>query len=330
MTALHQRNSEDAEGFRPLPRPETAGGKPRLTGVEVEFAGLNEDRVAALLARELGGEAAPSGAYEWTVRDTGIGDITVELDISLRKSSDRKLVQGGLDLARGLIPVEIVSAPLEPAQVARLDTAMPTLREAGAKGSGQGLFYGFGVHLNPEIVSPDDPHTALTIRAYALLEEWLRIDAMIDGTRRLLPFVDRWPFELIDDLTETPEADLHAIMGLYARHTHSRNHGLDLLPLFRHLDDRRFAALFGEGSGGVISARPTFHFRLPDSRIDEAGWSLDDAWSQWCLVEEVAGDRDLLECLSEAWREHRATWFHTRNDWGHRVGAILNAQGRNA
>lgn len=330
MTVLHNRKPDHPDRFRPLPRPETADGKPRLTGVEVEFAGLNEDRVAKILARELGGEAAPSGAYEWTVSDTGIGDITVELDISLRKSSDLKLVQEGLDLARGLIPIEIVSAPLEREQIVRLDAAMTTLRDAGAKGSGQGLFYGFGVHLNPEIVSPDDPHTTRTIRAYALLEEWLRIDAEIDGTRRLLPFVDRWPFGLIDELTETPGADLDAIMGLYARHTHSRNHGLDLLPLFRHLDAARFTALFGDGTGGVVSARPTFHFRLPDSRIDEPGWSLNEAWSQWCFVEEVASDDELLEQLSRAWREHRATWFDTRTDWGHRVGAILGGRGPGA
>lgn len=316
--------------FLPLPVALNAEGRPRRTGVEVEFAGLDESEVARVLSEVLGGEIEQSGPYRYSLCGSEIGDLTVELDTALRKNSDRRLVQEGLDLARGIIPVEVITAPIPASTLPRLDTAMSALRDAGAKGSGQGVFYGFGVHLNPEIAGLDHPLTPATIRAYGLIEEHLRAEDRIDGTRRLLPFVDRWPAALIDALAGAATASLRDLMVLYARHTTSRNHGLDLLPLFRHLDDRRFQRLFGGGDGGTTNARPTFHFRLPDSRIDEADWSLSQAWRDWLLVETVASDEALLDRLASARLRYRDRLLSGRGDWRNETTAILAEAGHRA
>lgn len=313
----------DPPAFRHLPVALNAKGEPRRVGVEIEFAGLDEREVARVLAEELGGAVEQTGSFDFSLCGSEIGDLSVELDASLRKKSDMRLVHDGLELARGLIPVEVITGPLTVETLPRLNEALGALRRAGAKGSGQGVFYGFGVHLNPEIAGADHPLTPATIRAYGLLEEHLRAEDRIDGTRRLLPFVDRWPTALITALADAESASLRDLMVLYARHTTNRNHGLDLLPLFRHLDDRRFARLFGEGDGGITNARPTFHFRLPDSRIDEADWSLAQAWDDWRLVETVAGDEAAMKTLSEARLRYADRLLSGRGDWRRESGAIL-------
>lgn len=324
---MHHAAHAIGQPFPPLPVPETAKGKPRRVGVEVEFAGLDESEVARVLSEVLGGEIERSGPYHYSLCGTEIGDMTVELDTALRKKSDRRLVQEGLDLARGIIPVEVITAPITATALPRLDAAISALRDAGAKGSGQGAFYGFGVHLNPEIAGETHPLTPATIRSYGLIEEHLRAEDRIDGTRRLLPFVDRWPAALIDGLASAGNATLRDLMVLYARHTTSRNHGLDLLPLFRHIDERNFHRLFGTGDGGTTNARPTFHFRLPDSRIDEQDWSLLFAWRDWHLIETVAADDALLHRLAQARLQYSDRLLSGRGDWRREVSEILAEAG---
>ena len=43
-----------------------------------------------------------------------------------------------------------------------------------------------------------------------------------------------------------------------------------------------------------IGHRPTFHYRLPNSRIDEAGWSVSREWNIWMRIENLANDDDAL------------------------------------
>jgi len=239
------------------------------------------------------------GARFLRLTGTAIGDITIELDTALTELGHGAAVDALLDAARQVVPVEIVTEPLTPQQVAQLDEICPILRRAGARGSRDGVLYGFGVHLNVEIPGRDTPHLARIIRAYGLLEPVLRDRMALDGTRRLLPFVRPWPVALVRDLIAAgDEAGLGTIAALYANHTQSRNHGLDLLPLLKWADGDRYSDLFGNAKSG---ARPAFHFRLPESRIDEAHWSLTQPWAQWLVVEQVADHLPTLNALSGAW-----------------------------
>lgn len=313
--------------FPALPVVRTADGNERLCGIEIEFAGPTEMQTGQAIASAFGGTVKDGGDHSVTICGTKFGDIEVELDITLRKRDDLPFLKEGLDAFRGLIPVEVVTPPLTREQAEEFNTICKSLRQIGAMGSRSGVFLGFGVHLNPEVVAPDDRFTLDTITAYALLEPWLRKKEQVDTTRRLMPFVEAWPKALISELANTRFDNLADLMRMAAKHIESRNQSLDLLPLFKHAEPRLFDELFNIQD--KTAARPTFHFRLPDSRIDEPDWSLLQAWQLWRQVELVAADSALLAALCAAWKLHDAAWFERKSVWIETIGALLqqhNAQ----
>jgi hypothetical protein len=316
----------DTYSFAPLPVEKNARGEVRRIGVEVEFSGLCERRVATILQDTFGGEVDESDPHLLIVRDSALGDLEVELDTALGK---KKGVVGDRfkDLMRGLVPVEIVSEPLVPEDVERLDRLVPALRDAGASGSRFGVFLGFGVHLNVEVVAPADPHTMRTIRAFGLLDPVLRADKGIDVTRRVLPFVNAWPRALVDQLVAEKPDRLEALIDIMDPHVRTRNHALDLLPLFKQAIPKLFEASYPDEQS--TKARPAFHFRLPDSRINEPGWSLREPWEMWRLVEEVAASEQ-LEALEDAWVEHKhsASFLNRESAWIEAASEILGGDTR--
>lgn len=314
--------------FMPLPYPDTADGSPRRCGIEIEFSGLTETQVAHIIQARLGGEVARVGRHELKVGATRLGDIRVELDARLAKRTQSTLIETGIDLAKTLIPTEIVTEPLEPKQLPELVEVCDALRKAGGEGTTYGPLNGFGVHLNMAVVSSDAPLTRRTILAFGLLEPWLRQTLPPDSTRRVMPFVNPWPQSLVDALVAQPDASLATQRQLYASHVKSRNHGLDLLPLFKSTDPIGYRRDFP--SLTEIAARPAFHFRLPDCRLDDPDWSLDEAWSMWRAVETLAATPDLLTALCAAWPRHRAQVFHSRRQWTTTVTDLLITQTREA
>jgi hypothetical protein len=188
-------------------------------------------------------------------------------------------------------------------------------------GSRSGVLLGFGVHVNPEVVAPDHRFTLDTITAYAMLEPWLRDKEKVDTTRRVMPFIGAWPKGLISDLAHTEFDMLADLMRMAANHIESRNLSLDLLPLFKHAEPDLFADLFDIHD--KTSARPTFHFRLPDSRIDETDWSLRQPWQLWRQVEQVAANDTLLAALKDAWKTHDAAWFERKSVWVQTIDTLL-------
>ncbi|GAA4221316.1 hypothetical protein GGQ68_000209 [Sagittula marina] len=311
--------------YPPLALTETAEGEPRRTGVEIEFAGLNEVEAADVVFQTFGGHIEEGESHELTVTGTEIGDIRVELDTVLRKKKNIPLLQMGLDLATGLVPVEIITGPLTREKVARLDALTDALRQAGATGTRDGILLGFGVHLNPEVVSLDDPHTMQTILAYGLLEPWLRRQEDLNVTRRLMPFVNQWPSAFVTELARSRPSSLADLMVVMARHVQSRNHGLDLFPLFAHANESLYNRMFPEPD--KTAARPTFHFRLPDCRIDEADWSLAQAWKLWWTVEDVAQNGALLDSLRKAWIDHMHTAPGADKRWSDKVDRMMRDHG---
>ena len=307
--------------FPALPFEQTAGGDERLCGIEIEFAGPTELETGTLIAKSFGGTVDDGGDHSVTVRDTRFGDIEVELDITLRKRKDLPFLQESLDAMRGLIPVEVVTPPLSRAQLEEFNTICAGLRRIGAMGSRSGVLLGFGVHVNPEVVAPDHRFTLDTITAYAMLEPWLRDHEQVDTTRRMMPFIGAWPKGLISDLANTSYDSLADLMRMARQHITSRNLSLDLLPLFKHAEPDLFDKLFDIDD--KTAARPTFHFRLPDSRIDEPDWSLRQPWQLWRQVEVVAANDTLLAALRDAWKTHDAAWFERRSVWVKTIDTLL-------
>lgn len=309
--------------FLPLPMARTAEGRERRTGVEIEFGGIDEARAAEVVVAVLGGRRVASGPYSARVEGTRIGTLRIELDTAFREDEASGLKAAVLDLSRRVVPVEIVTDPLPPGSLARLEDLRAALCDAGAIGSRGGALLGFGLHLNPEVAARTAAAVVPILRAYALTEDWLRRQPALDPSRRLLPFVDPYPRRFVDRLAaEGGSWDLDRLAEVYLEETPSRNRGLDLLPLLRDLDAERVERALGPRAASV-GARPAFHYRLPDSRVDEPDWRIAHEWNRWRLVEVVAADDALLARLAADWLRHRGRVTTTIADWRRHVDEVL-------
>jgi hypothetical protein len=50
-----------------------------------------------------------------------------------------------------------------------------------------------------------------------------------------------------------------------------------------------------------VAAQPTFHYRLPDANLGDPEWDLMLEWNRWCVVEELAEKRDVLDRMGQAY-----------------------------
>ncbi len=313
--------------FARLPFAQTRDGEPRRTGVEIEFGGLREGEAARIIRRRFGGRLDEGDRHNIEVRETRLGDFKVELDTAFAdKPQIGRLGEAALELSRAVVPIEIVTDPLTQEQLEELPALTRDLAGAGATGTQNGVLLGFGVHFNTEVRSLDAGDWVPVFRAYLLLEDWLRGHEPLDISRRMLPFVTPFPRDMID-VAARDGADwtLESFCDAYLSHSPSRNRGLDMLPLLKTcLPERIEDAL---GAEVKINARPTFHFRLPDCRIDDADWSLSHEWNHWCLIEHLAADAAALAALAEQWLDYRAALTSTRGDWQRMVVAFLTEEG---
>lgn len=284
----------------------------RKVGVEIEFGGLGTVETARVVQDRLGGGIDGVTPYAATVRETRIGDVTVELDWSwMQKAGD----DGGIidqtkeviaDLGRDVVPMEIVAPPLEAERLGELDCLVRGLAENGAKGTRAGLLNGFGLHLNPEVWKADlNAGTLLRVlQAYLILSPDLRRDIQVDFTRSILPFVaafgDDYMRHVIDPAYD-PTMD--RLIDDYINFNPTRNRELDMLPLFAHIDSDRVRTRLEDQK---ISARPTFHWRLPNADLENPNWSVAHEWKRWLTVEELAIDDRRLGARVADWARERA------------------------
>lgn len=297
-------------------------------GVELEFAGITEAEAAETLSKATGGTARQTGARSWEVETDLFGTCDIYIDTTFDEAVARVAGSPGIEALRSVVPVELVTEPFEIRHLPELDRVVGCLRDAGAQGTRDGLFLGFGTHLNIEADAEDATSVARHLAAYALLEEYLRQRNPIDLSRRVLPFVAPYPDKMVDALAEgVPDFDgsMDGLIAFYLDHAPSRDHGLDLLPLLATQDEDRVRNA-AEGLS-EIKARPAYHFRLPDCRIDEADWSILQAWDDWCLVQTVALDATLLERLRAARRDWSAGHAWGRPPWFKAVETILGTSG---
>lgn len=301
-----------------LPHPPyTRGGGVRKVGVELEFSGLSLPDAAEAVRAAYGGALRQDHEYRYTVA-TPLGEFEVTFDSSLLSDrryeqlidglglpaggSVKEAVEGALRrLGRSIFPLEIGTPPIPAGQLNELNKLERALRDRHAEGTKAGLLYAFALHFNPEVPDPGDPAgVAATLRAFLLLYRWLFREAEVDRLRRLLPFIDPFPeayARLVIDPGYAP--DMARLIDDYAHHNPTRNRPLDLLPLLAWNDRDLMSrpALAGQ----KVSPRPTYHYRLPNSSIDDPNWSIAQEWGRWVLVERLAADADRLARLARAY-----------------------------
>ena len=296
------------EDFYRPPLMTNAEGKTRTVGVEIEFAGPTAEETARALARRLGGRVVEEDPHAFVVAGSSAGDIKVELDTRYVHPEKKNSLLGTVlphiaswlgSAASYLVPCELVTAPIPIDRLHEVDQVVGVLRETGAKGTQDGAFYAFGLHFNPETPAANAQTIVATLKAFVLLNAWLRRQVAPDATRDLLGFADPFPVDYVRRLADPDYwPDLASFTDDYLASNPTRNRDLDLLPLLLHLDpDRVRAALPNE----KIRSRPTFHYRLPDARVSDAGWSIAPDWNRWVAVERLAADHQRLDSVGLAY-----------------------------
>lgn len=316
--------------FKMPARQTTPKGNVRRVGVELEFAAVSARDGAALVHQLFGGEIERQDAHRFAISETRLGDFVCELDSQYvhgglgggDKNMDRVLgqvesrVQEFLgDVSSLVVPCEIICPPIALTELSDLSLLTLALREAGASGTRDNLLYAFGAQLNPELPEFSGAYISRVLKAYMLLSPWLRGVIDVDKTRKLTAFADPFPKDYVRKILAPAYApELDQLIDDYLQFNPTRNRELDLLPLLSHLKPEKVAAAV---SDPLIKSRPTFHYRLPDARLDEEAWSIALEWNRWCLVEDLADKPDLLDAMATEYltSANQSNWALRASEW---------------
>lgn len=271
------------------------GGR-RPVGVEIEFGGLGAMPAADAVRRRFGGTMRRGGTHRIHIDDTEFGSFRVELDwdwVHGVRDDDglvgkaRELLG---DIGGEVVPTELVTPPVPAGRLPEIDGLVGELARLGAKGTRSGLLNGFGLHLNPALGAADLGAGPIrrVLQAYLLEAPALRAAIGVDPMRALLPFVEPFPAGYVD-LVLAPDYDppIAGLMDDYLQYNASRNRELDLLPLFAEIDRERVGRAVVDPK---VSARPTFHWRLPNADIEDPTWTIAGQWDRWLRIETAALD----------------------------------------
>lgn len=291
------------------PRPDAPGGGRRRVGVEIEFAGVPVEAAAETVRGLFGGAVRGASPHVLEVVDTPWGAFRVEIDMSLaHKPPAEEPEQTLRDIAIGVssmvVPTEVACPPIPWDEAHALDALLTRLRSLGALGTRESLLYAFGLQLNPELPSLDIADILATLRAYVLLRDWLRHEIDVDPCRRIWLFESPFPMGYCARLLDPAyRPDQGRFIDDYLRANPTRDREVDLLPLCKHLDEARVARALPYEK---VNARPTWHYRLPNSEIDSPFWSIGLEWARWVKVERLAERPDILAEAGEEWLDNRA------------------------
>ena len=301
---------------RQPPKTTNDAGEPRRIGVEIEFGGLDLDRAAELVEQTFGGRIERPSPHVRKVTGTGIGDFEIELDAQMvhpKSEADdfeKKAKEIIGDLSSGFVPTEIVGPPAPLDALPDFDRLIDALRDAGAEGTEDGLSYAFGLQLNPEAASLKAEDILSVLQAYILMSPLLRRRIRVDPLRWLLPYVDPFPADYARRILAPGYApDMDNLIDDFITDNPTRNRELDMLPLFAHLDEERVRARVDDP---LIKARPTYHYRLPNTNLADPEWGAITEWNRWVIVERLAAAPNRRRQLADTYLERNPEDFM---DW---------------
>jgi hypothetical protein len=317
-------------------------GQERKVGFEIEFSGLKIAEITKIVHDLYGGEVVEVTPYKVKVEHTAHGTFGIELDFRFLKEEllKEQLQEMGLiedkedlelirkieeliaSLSEPVVPYEIGTPPILISRLGVLDALEERLRMAGAQGTDASLFYAFGLHINPETPSFEADVLLDFLRAFLILYEWLvyinRTDILRRMTPYIRPFEDRYTVMVLE-----PEyrPDLSTLIDDYLVFNPTRNRPLDMLPLFAWIDEERVRQAVDDPR---ISKRPTFHYRLPDCRIDREIHNIAHAWNGWVEVEKLAYDKPRLRRYAKAYLDYLEDPFAIFDEsWANKMEKML-------
>lgn len=310
-------------------------------GVEIELSGLGYDELVALAARLLDGTPVLQSRYV-TRLNTELGQFTIELDSDPIKDLDladerlprsiRELGGQAMDVidaaAERIVPLEIICPPLPLTRLEALETLVDNLREAGALGSREAIYFAFGLQLNPELPDLEPATLVRYFQAFTALYDWLKARHQLDVSRKFTTYIEPWHNRYNELLMASDyRPTLPQLMDDYLEFNPTRNRALDLLPLFAYLDSDR---LNRHVQDPRIKSRPTLHYRLPDCDINNPDWHFSTVWNDWVVLEQLANNREDLSEICSLFRNRRRfnlhnlthSWLETTETWLARRGYV--------
>lgn len=319
-------------------------GEVRKAGFEIEFGDIDLDIAASCIIEVFGGKQQKDNQYSRKVVDTSIGDFTLQIDSRLltEKSYEKFFKKLGLEseeisdkesslekalesLASFVVPYEIGAPPVPFTEVHILDKLRKALFEKNAGGTTSSLLYAFATHINPELPKNDHQTILRYLRAFFLFYYWLMDELEVNFTRRLTPFINPFPEEyILLVLHKGYNPDFETLLEDYHDYNPDRNRPLDLYPVFAFFDKEK---VNGFPDVGKVNPRPTFHYRIPNSLIDEPDWSLANSWNSWVEIEKLASDPVSLKLLCKEYLELRDnTIIGFKSKWKKRLQIWMNAE----
>ena len=284
------------------PRLKRDDGGTRQIGIELELIGLELDQLSAILAEHLHGNINKRSKYEHIVSGDKRGEWKVELDFAYLKEKGRKSkkddgIMSEIDTAaeellragaKQVVPYEIVSPPLPMDELEDVEVLIDKLQEAGAQGTKAGVANAFGMQFNPELPDTSAATIVRYLKAFLCLFDWLKDQIGVDWTRRLTVYTDPFPRNYVRTVIDPNyQPSLAELIDDYLTANPTRNRALDMLPLFKYLDERRVVAVVDDPR---VKSRPTLHYRLPNCEVDDPSWGLHCAWNDWLQVEYLAAE----------------------------------------
>lgn len=315
-------------------------GRERRVGLELEFAGIELRKVADIISTLYGGDVKEEHRYHYEIKNTEIGTFRVELDarilqkmarhdlfqtmnLDLDEQNIRKSIEDVVDkLAKTIVPIEIVMPPVPVAKLDKLERLRQTLQKNRAEGTDTSLVHAFGMHINVEVPELSPAVILRYLRAFIIVYPWLLERLDIDISRRLSPFVDPFPEQYAQKVLDPSyQPPFGQMIEDYVEFNDTRNRPLDLMPVFGMINNRLIRKVMEDEKN---DPRPTFHYRLPNSRINDPEWRFEEEWNNWLVVEELASDSGLLEKLSRLYllrRKQKILAF--RKEWASTVRILL-------
>lgn len=302
--------------FQLPPHLHNPDGKIRKAGFEIEFAGLRPIEAASVVVELFGGRTRVIDEYETIVEDTCYGKFSIYLDsVYLRKDSEHYIFRDSdlfkelvYTLSELVVPYEIVTPPIPFDKLEDVEDLRQKLKSRGALGTSASILYAFGMHINIETYSFAVPDLLAILQTFVLMQDYIIEKIDVDMTRKLTWFIEPFDKEYIDLITKpeyrpTKEQFIHD----YILYNPTRNRALDMLPLLVFIEPSIKEKLPPQ----KISPRPAFHYRLPNSRIDEEEWSVAFEFNQWSLVERIACDEERRRELLELYHDFQSSpfWF---------------------
>jgi len=322
------------------PIANNAKGDQRTVGLELEFAGIEIDETAQIIQKLYGGQIEKVHRYNYEILGTELGHFRVELDARIlrRMASQNLLAKLGIDveedsigksiedivdrLARVVVPLEIVMPPVPIQELHQLEELRDQLQKNRAEGTLTSIIHVFGMHINVE--APDLQITTLLkyLRSFIILYPWLLETLEVDISRRISPFVDPFPVRYARKILEPSyNPDRKQFIRDYLNFNPTRNRPVDMMPIFGMLEPELIQPVM---EGEKNDPRPTFHYRLPNSRIDDPDWLFEDEWNHWLAVERLAADEEMLHKLSRLYLvRKKETLISFYREWSATVKILL-------